>query len=191
MYIKGELLLYFVDDRGRTAAVNTKIWKFGTILEGESLLHAELEPEQPQIQKVIIFENKMNFVMAPYEEGTLYLFVGGYPGPKVCRILHKLNKISKKRQRHIDVYHSGDLDYGGIRIFQYERNQVFPDLKPLQMDADTYLQHQQYSYPIREETKRKLKKLEDGNEQIKQLLELIIQEGRGIEQESFIEVDLC
>ena len=95
--------------------------------------------------------------MAPYEEGTLYLFVGGYPGPKVCRILHKLNKISKKRQRHIDVYHSGDLDYGGIRIFQYERNQVFPDLKPLQMDADTYLQHQQYSYPIREETKRKLK----------------------------------
>ena len=29
------------------------------------------------------------------------------------------------------------------------------------------------------------------NEQIKQLLELIIQEGRGIEQESFIEVDLC
>ena len=27
MYIKGELLLYFVDDRGRTAAVNTKIWK--------------------------------------------------------------------------------------------------------------------------------------------------------------------
>ena len=88
-------------------------------------------------------------------------------------------------------YHSGDLDYGGIRIFQYERNQVFPDLKPLQMDADTYLQHQQYSYPIREETKRKLKKLEDGNEQIKQLLELIIQEGRGIEQESFIEVDLC
>ena len=191
MYIKGELLLYFVDDRGRTAAVNTKIWKYGTILEGESLLHAELEPEQPQIQKVIIFENKMNFVMAPYEEGTLYLFVGGYPGPKVCRILHKLNKISKKRQRHIDVYHSGDLDYGGIRIFQYERNQVFPDLKPLQMDADTYLQHQQYSYPIREETKRKLKKLEDGNEQIKQLLELIIQEGRGIEQESFIEVDLC
>ena len=134
MYIKGELLLYFVDDRGRTAAVNTKIWKYGTILEGESLLHAELEPEQPQIQKVIIFENKMNFVMAPYEEGTLYL---------------------------------------------------------LQMDADTYLQHQQYSYPIREETKRKLKKLEDGNEQIKQLLELIIQEGRGIEQESFIEVDLC
>ena len=154
-------------------------------------MHAELEPEQPQIQKVIIFENKMNFVMAPYEEGTLYLFVGGYPGPKVCRILHKLNKISKKRQRHIDVYHSGDLDYGGIRIFQYERNQVFPDLKPLQMDADTYLQHQQYSYPIREETKRKLKKLEDGNEQIKQLLELIIQEGRGIEQESFIEVDIC
>ena len=50
-------------------------------------------------------------------------------------------------------------------------------MKPLQMDADTYLQHQQYSYPIREETKRKLKKLEDGNEQIKQLLELIIQEG--------------
>ena len=47
-------------------------------------------------KKVIIFENKMNFVMAPYEEGTLYLFVGGYPGPKVCRILHKLNKISKK-----------------------------------------------------------------------------------------------
>ena len=64
-------------------------------------------------------------------------------------------------------------------------------MKPLQMDVDTYLQHQQYSYPIREETKRKLKKLEDGNEQIKQLLELIIQEGRGIEQESFIEVDLC
>ena len=191
MYIKGELLLYFVDDRGRTAAVNTKIWKYGTILEGESLLHAELEPEQPQIQKVVIFENKMNFVMAPYEEGTLYLFVGGYPGPKVCRILHKLNKISKKRKRQIEVYHSGDLDYGGIRIFQYERNQVFPDLKPLQMDADTYLQHQQYSYPIREETKRKLEKLEDGNEQIKQLLELIIQEGRGIEQESFIEVDLC
>ncbi len=28
-------------------------------------------------------------------------------------------------------------------------------------------------------------------QQIKQLLELIIQEGRGIEQESFIEVDLC
>lgn len=115
----------------------------------------------------------------------------GYPGPKVCRILHKLNKISKKRQRHIDVYHSGDLDYGRNPHFSIRKKSGFPGLKPLQMDADTYLQHQQYSYRFGKETKRKLKKLEDGNEQIKQLLELIIQEGRGIEQESFIEVDLC
>ena len=34
MYIKGELLLYFVDDRGRTAAVNTKISEISELHSG-------------------------------------------------------------------------------------------------------------------------------------------------------------
>ena len=41
---------------------------------GISLLsHGTAGTRAAKIQKVIIFENKMNFVMAPYEEGTLDL----------------------------------------------------------------------------------------------------------------------
>ena len=77
---------------------------------------------------------------------------------------------------------------GDTAFLQYEREvRIFQDLRPLQMDADTYLQHQQYiRIRFGKRQKEKVERLEEMEmEQIKQLLELIIQEGRGIEQGEF------
>ena len=52
----------------------------------------------------------------------------------------------------MQYFHSGDLDYGGIKIFQYIRKTIFPELEPLQMDVETYEAYQEFTEVIDPET---------------------------------------
>ncbi|MBE5990522.1 MAG: hypothetical protein E7250_22690, partial [Paenibacillaceae bacterium] len=87
-------------------------------------------------------------------------------------------------------YHTGDLDYGGIRIFEFIRKQIFPRLKPLQMDEKTWEKYSKYGYPLEQSKLDKLNtmlnagKIKDRD--LQNLAGLIIQTGTGIEQESFL-----
>lgn len=83
----------------------------------------------------------------------------------------------------MEYYHTGDLDYGGIRIFQFIRENIFPELQPLNMNREIY-EKNLIEGEILEETKRK--KLEKVEEPIlADLIQAILEQGMVIEQESF------
>jgi len=41
----------------------------------------------------------------------------------------------------VKLYHWGDIDLGGIRIFEYLKRHFFPQLRPFRMDVATLLQY--------------------------------------------------
>ena len=84
----------------------------------------------------------------------------------------------------MEVFHSGDMDYGGIRIFEYIQKHIFPGIKPLQMDVETYEKYEEYAKTISKETMEKLEKV--NVPLLEELKEKLLETGNGIEQESFL-----
>ena len=85
-----------------------------------------------------------------------------------------------------EFYHTGDLDYGGIRIFRHIREHICPAVRPLQMDADWYDRYIQYGYEIKPETLKKLEDMRGTEPLMEELIDHMIKEKKGIEQECFL-----
>lgn len=181
--LKGELHFRIKEENGSFQEINTGCYCFGTTLNSQTLEHAVLNQEQ-KIQKIVIFENKANYISAPYKAGVLYVFSHGYFSPKECRFLKELYQVLKNQQ--VQYFHSGDLDYGGIKIFQYIRKTIFPELEPLQMDVHTYEAYREFAEEIEPETLEKLKQVQDENVQIQELIRKLLETGKGMEQECFL-----
>lgn len=79
--------------------------------------------QEQDICKVVTVENKANFMKMPYEEGTLLVYTHGFFSPKERFFLKKLETVLKKKR--VEYFHTGDLDYGGIRIFSIFRKIYF------------------------------------------------------------------
>lgn len=154
---------------------------YGTVLNTETLRHAVI-PEYQEIQKIITVENKANYVSMPYEEGTLIVFSHGFFSPLECKFLRLILSVIP----NAEFYHTGDLDYGGIRIFRHIREHICPAVRPLQMDADWYDRYIQYGYEIKPETLNKLKAMQGTEPLMEKLIEHILKGKMGIEQECFL-----
>lgn len=184
--LKGKVHFCLKEENGSTQEINTECYRFGTTLNSQTLEHAEIKEVQ-NIQKIVIFENKVNYISAPYKDGILYLFSHGYFSPKECRFLKQLHQVLKNQTScEVQYFHSGDLDYGGIKIFQYIRKTIFPELEPLQMDVETYEAYQEFTEVIDPETLEKLKRVQDENPKLQELIKRLIETGKGIEQECFL-----
>ena len=154
---------------------------YGTVLTTDTLRYARILPDQ-SIRKIITVENKANFVSMPYETDTLIVFSHGFFSPLECTFLRQLiGKIPD-----VEFYHTGDLDYGGIRIFRHIREHICPRVRPLQMDADWYDRYLQYGYKIKPETLKKLENMRGTEPLMEELIDRIIKEKMGIEQECFL-----
>ena len=97
-------------------------------------------------------------------------------------LLKKLQRVIEGKD--VEVFHSGDMDYGGIRIFEYIQKHIFPGIKPLQMDVETYEKYEEYAKTISKETMEKLEKV--NVPLLEELKEKLLETGKGIEQESFL-----
>ena len=154
---------------------------YGTVLNTKTLRHAEV-PAGQNIRKIITVENKANYVSMPYEEETLIIFSHGFFSPLECEFLRKLLAVLPD----VEFYHTGDLDYGGIRIFRHHREHVRPRVRPLSMDADQYDHYIQYGYEIKPETLKKLEDMRGTEPLMEELIEHMIKGKMGIEQECFL-----
>ena len=154
---------------------------YGTVLNTETLRHAKI-PAGQNIRKIITVENKANYVSMPYEEGTLIVFSHGFFSPLECEFLRKLLAVLPE----VEFYHTGDLDYGGIRIFRHIRQHICPQVCPLYMDADQYDRYIQYGYEIKPETLKKLEAMRGTEPLMEELIEHILKGKMGIEQECFL-----
>ena len=157
---------------------------YGTVLNSETLKKAEILPNQ-EIQKIITVENKANFVSMPYEKDTLIIFSHGFFSPLERDFLKRLEQqLEENRMGQIEYYHTGDLDYGGIRIFQYVRKQIFPKLQPYQMSVEQYEKYKSNAIDIEASALEKLRDLKEPL--LQELIDVICRERKVIEQESFL-----
>lgn len=174
--VKGSLCLEVM---GRK--IDTGAFYYGAVLNTQTIKNATIL-DNLHISKVLTIENKANYVAKAYEEGTLIIFSHGYFTPLEREFLIRLcDKLSEQK---VTYYHSGDLDYGGIRIFQYIRKRIFPELQPYHMDVETFNKYMSYGEPIENGPLEKLKVIEEPK--LQPLIERIIQTGLVIEQEAFL-----
>ena len=169
-------LTYLLDG---TITVNTSQNRYGTIVGAQTLEHAVPE-SLPGVKKIFIIENKANYEKAQFKESELYIFCHGFFSPKEVRFL---KKICDAAETGTQYFHWGDMDYGGIRIFRFNRENVFPELKPYKIEREDYENAIAggAGVPIEDEKKKKLEKLEAG--ELEELKNCILESGMEIEQE--------
>jgi len=161
--------------------VDTKDYRYGVVLNTQTLKHAVVL-DNPQIRKIITIENKANFVAEPYEEGTLILFSHGFFTPIEKIFLQNL--YEKIQGQKVDYLHSGDMDYGGVRIFQYIKKNIFPELVPYRMDVGTFIKFEAYSEVISESCLEKIREIHEPL--LQDTIDLIVKTGRVLEQEGYL-----
>ena len=69
------------------------------------------------------------------EKILFYIFCHGFFSPKEVRFLKTICDLVSEE---CEFYHWGDLDYGGICIFQFIKAQVFPKLLPYKMSQEDF-----------------------------------------------------
>lgn len=176
LLVKGSLKLEVMGRR-----LDTGIFPFGTVLNTQTIKNAKLL-DNTQITKVLTIENKANFISEPLEEGTLIIFCHGFFSPLEREFLIRLRE--KLRAQQVSYYHCGDMDYGGIRIFQYIRNRIFGEVLPYRMDISTFEEYQAYSEPMKKVTLEKLKQLKEPL--LQDLIDRMLETGRMLEQEAYL-----
>lgn len=186
LYVKGNLSLELAGKR-----LELSDYKYGVTLNSKTLKHVKILPEQ-SIKHIVTIENKANFELTEFEEGTLFIFTHGFFSPKERDFLVNLRNVLNGRpglegdNKSTTFLHSSDLDYGGVRIFKYIREKVFPEVQPFMMDGEIYIKCRNIGYgtPIELQTVEKLKKLKEPL--LQELIDLLVVEKYGIEQECFL-----
>ena len=161
--------------------IDTGVFPYGTVLNTQTLKNAVIL-DNPQMMKIVTIENKANYVAEPYEEGTLVIFSHGYFTPIEREFLKQLR--DKLAGQEVTYLHSSDLDYGGVRIFQYIRNRIFPKVQPYRMDIETFEQYIAYGETIEKGPLEKLKHVEEPL--LQEVINRIIETELVIEQEAYL-----
>lgn len=178
--VKGNLT-FTIDD---ATTVDNSNLPYGTILNAQTLVHSKPISAEG-VQRVITIENQANYEDMKYDDHTLYVFVHGFPSPKERNFLRHIVDIVDEGT---EFYHWSDMDLGGIRIYRFLKQNLFPSLQPMKMDAESYLQAigDGHGIPYDEKKRKKYEELHASGEcpeELTELLKLILTHGKDIEQE--------
>lgn len=168
--------------KGRGADVSSFV--YGVALGPETL--SEMEIESCAASRLLSVENKATFrelIRCGLDENVLLLCLGGFAGASKRRLLKKLAAYLGEQ---VSYGHWGDLDYGGLQIFQHLRQTCLPQLRPELMDADTYRDFVSSGEPFDDSYRRKLERLreQDGFGEFHDLLDAMLLQGKTLEQEA-------
>lgn len=157
-------------------------YTYGTVINTQTLEHSRPFAISG-CRRIMTIENKANYESMPYEEDVLYIFCHGYLTPKEVRFLKQLCMIVPK---DCEFYHWGDMDFGGISIFQFIKEKVFPDPKPYRMDVKDFEEAlaNGAGIPMKDSTREKLERKEAGL--LTGLKAEILRTGMTIEQERLL-----
>ena len=152
-------------------------------------------------ERIVLIENLTSWqqwVKARQGERELVVYTGGFPNRTVQQLLFKLGiyvyggACGREEDGGIGgklpVYHWGDMDAGGMQIFEFIRDRYFPGLRPLGMDESSYLRYVDRGMEFNRDYEKKLKEmLKSGRfARWRGLLELMLAYGKRIEQESMV-----
>lgn len=92
------------------------------------------------VERIVLIENLSSFhqwVRVREDSAELVIYTEGFPHHSLQHFLQSLFAFHRQMQNPPKTYHWGDIDLGGIRIFEYIRRGYCPDLQPLFMDEQT------------------------------------------------------
>jgi hypothetical protein len=158
-----------------------------------------MEIESIEAKRIICVENLTSYVQMVQaiensnedEEGssasTLVIYIGGFPHRSLQKLLSKIAKYVARlgTTEAPKVYHWGDLDYGGIQIFEYLKQLCFPDLLPYKMDVITYRKYAEMGISFSSSYAEKLKVIlqDDRYKRWHPLIDVMLETGKRVEQE--------
>lgn len=167
--------------------INGTVVDLSRIPEGLGLTLSAIK--QTEILKItgdiLLVENLTSYYDLMNRENTLIIYTGGFPHKGTQALLIKVKDyLAFNRCR---IAHAGDIDYGGIRIFEY-LTQYFPDLEPYLMDLNTYEANIDLGSPFGTEYAKQLDKLLERPKYEKwySLIRAMLNNGLRIEQEAII-----
>jgi len=119
----------------------------------------------------------------------LVIYTGGFPHRTLQSFLSKLSVALKGTEVLPEMMHWGDIDLGGIRIYQYLKTNFFPWLRPYRMDVETLVQYRSQAAAIGSDYADQLRQaLNDENyAEWHELLRSMLELGLRLEQESIVE----
>lgn len=93
------------------------------------------------------------------DKNELIVYHGGFHSLKKRRFLQMLTEAANQQ---VEIYHWGDIDLGGFKIFLQIKNNISSRVKPWQMDSETLLKYKNMAGSYDENYRHKLEKaLED------------------------------
>lgn len=144
-------------------------------------------------KRIITIENLTSYhqwIQQRVGEQELVIYTGGFPRRILQVFLARLAGYLKQNCPNIPVYHWGDIDMGGFRIFEFIKKNFFQKLEPILMDYSTFMKYKNQALQIDENYVSKVRTmLESQKFSIwYEVLQLIEQYRLRIEQESINEI---
>lgn len=172
-------LQYIINDE---KVIDSSSQIYGTIINTQTMEHARAYALSG-CKRIMTIENKANYEDMSYRKDTLYIFCHGFFSPKEVRFLKTICDLVSEE---CEFYHWGDLDYGGICIFQFIKAQVFPKLLPYKMSQEDFelAVREDAGILLKDDTRNKLIRKNAGL--LEPLKEAILKSGLTIEQERLL-----
>lgn len=172
-------LQYKIDNE---ICVESSFNRYGTVLNSQTIEHS-VPSALGNCRKIMTIENKANYENMLYKDDILYIYCHGYFSPKEVKFLKGILEIVDE---NCEFYHWGDMDFGGISIFQFIKTTVFPNLKPYKMDVEHFRDALKSGAGIElKASVREKLKVKDAGE-LEELKKIILQTNMVIEQEKLV-----
>lgn len=170
---------YLIDD---VQLIDTSVFRYGTILNSQTLDHS-VPYAFPGCKRIMTIENKANYENMDYADDTIYIYCHGFFSAKEVKFLKRMCSLAEP---DCEFLHWGDLDYGGINIFEFNKENIFPNLMPYKMDASHFKEAlaRGAGMQLKQSTRKKLEKKDAGI--LKELKEIILETNMVVEQETFM-----
>lgn len=170
---------YLIDD---VRLIDTSVFRYGTILNSQTLDHS-VPYALSGCKRIMTIENKANYENMDYAEDTVYIYCHGFFSAKEVKFLKRMCGLADP---DCEFLHWGDLDYGGINIFEFNKENIFPNMMPYKMDASHFKEAlaRGAGMELKSSTRKKLEKKDAGI--LNELKEIILETNMVVEQETFM-----
>ena len=168
----------------KSCDIYTNHFPYGHIMNAKSLENSKVI-EAENIKYVLTIENKANYESLFYRNDCLIIYTHGFLSKKERNFL---NTLWDCLAEDVEIYHWSDLDYGGIRIYQFMKDVVCKsrDILPYKMGEKDYkiVLESRKGTELSETTRARLEKMEV--KELQELKDCILKYGMVFEQEYFI-----
>lgn len=116
---------------------------------------SSLTIKELSVNKVMTVENLTSFYTIELED-TLFIYLGGYHNHSRRQLLKLIYDFNPE----LEYYHFGDIDAGGIYIFEHLKNKTKIPFKPYMMDVNTIKKYKFQTIPLTNNDVQRLKRID-------------------------------